>query len=153
MTQAVPPELRPVLIVDDSEDDFYATQRAFSKASIPNPIWHASSAQSALNRLQSETEPKPGLIMLDLNMPGTDGRQMLKIIKSDRRLKAIPVVVFTTSADERDIETCYRFGANTYIQKPVDFDGLIEALKCLKGYWFETAVLPSEILDPVSSSH
>jgi two-component system, response regulator len=146
MIPAILPEARPVLIVEDSEDDFYATQRAFSKASLPNPIWHASSAQSALSRLQSETEPKPGLIMLDLNMPGIDGRQMLKTIKSDHRLKAIPVVVFTTSADERDIETCYRLGANTYIQKPVDFDGLIEALKCLRGYWFETAVLPAEPL-------
>ncbi len=137
-------ETQPILIVEDSEDDFYATRRAFTKANLYNPIMRAASGEAALDLLNKRGEAKPGLILLDLNMPGIDGRRTLEIIKSDSALKAIPVVILTTSADERDIQTCYTLGANTYIQKPVDFDGLIEAMKRLKGYWFEIALLPKD---------
>lgn len=135
-------ESQPILIVDDSQDDFYAAKRALTKANLHNPIQHATSGQAALTLLQSSNNVKPGLILLDLNMPGIDGRKTLELIKSDTQLKSIPIVILTTSDDERDVEACYRLGANTYIQKPVDFDGLIEAMKRLKGYWFEIAVLP-----------
>ena len=144
MIQPVLRESQPILIVEDSEDDFYATQRAFTKANLHNPIKRAISGESALALLQSKVEARPGLILLDLNMPGMDGRQTLEIIKRDEALKSIPVVILTTSDDERDVVTCYALGANTYIQKPVDFDGLIEAMKRLKGYWFEIALLPKE---------
>lgn len=144
MTQPMLRESQPILIVEDSEDDFYATQRAFTKANLHNPIRRAVSGESALDMLRSRSETKPGLILLDLNMPGIDGRQTLEVIKRDEALKSIPVVILTTSDDERDIRTCYALGANTYIQKPVDFDGLIEAMKRLKGYWFEIALLPKE---------
>jgi two-component system, response regulator len=137
---------QPILIVEDSEDDFYATSRAFEKANLHNPIIRAESGSEALEILQDQNAQKPGLILLDLNMPGIDGRKTLEIIKSAEFLKAIPVVILTTSDDERDISTCYALGANTYIQKPVDFDGLIEAMKRLKGYWFEIALLPKETL-------
>ena len=92
-------------------------------------------------------EPKgarPGLVLLDLNMPGMDGRKTLEVIKQDDTLKQIPVIILTTSSDERDIQACYQTGANTYVQKPVSFDGLIEAIKRLKAYWFEIALLPKE---------
>lgn len=135
-------ESQPILIIDDSEDDFYAAKRALVKANLYNPIEHATSGDSAIALLQSKTFTRPGLILLDLNMPGTDGRQTLEIIKRDKMLKTIPVVILTTSDDERDIETCYALGANTYIQKPVNFEGLIEAMNRLKGYWFEIAILP-----------
>ena len=85
-----------------------------------------------------------GLILLDLNMPGLDGRKTLEIIKQNQALKKIPVVILTTSDDERDVKACYELGANTYVQKPVDFDGLIAAVKRLKQYWFEIALLPKE---------
>jgi len=142
MSQTKLRESQPILIVDDSEDDFYAAERALSKANLHNPIEHASSGESALEMLRSHDGAKPGLILLDLNMPGIDGRKTLEIIKSDENLKTIPVVILTTSNDERDVNICYALGANTYIQKPVDFDGLIEAMKRLKGYWFEIALLP-----------
>jgi len=135
-------ESQTILIVDDSEDDFYAAERALSKANLHNPIAHASSGEQAIEILRANGKNTPGLILLDLNMPGIDGRRTLEIIKQDEAFKIIPVVILTTSSDERDVQTCYSLGANTYIQKPVDFDGLIEAMKRLKGYWFDIALLP-----------
>lgn len=132
---------QPILIIEDSEDDFEATKRAFGKTNLKNPIEHASCGEEALVFLQT-TNSLPGIILLDLNMPGMDGRKTLEIIKNDSRLNKIPVVILTTSMDERDIASCYASGANTYIQKPVNFEGLIAAIKELKEYWFEIAVLP-----------
>jgi two-component system response regulator len=138
------PESQPILIVEDSPDDFEATKRAFSKANLRNRIQHAESGEQALAYLHDDTSTKPGIILLDLNMPGLDGRKTLEIIKQSQQLKAIPVVILTTSNDERDVQACYDLGANTYIQKPVDFDGLIAAIRRLKEYWFEIAVLPKD---------
>jgi CheY-like chemotaxis protein len=148
MTQNIAPntlrESQPILIVDDSLDDYEATKRAFGKANLVNAIRHARSGEVALAYLQSEEAIMPGLILLDLNMPGLDGRKTLEIIKRSPSLKKIPVVILTTSDDERDIKACYELGANTYVQKPVDFDGLISAVKRLKEYWFEIALLPKD---------
>jgi len=136
-------ESQPILIVEDSLDDFEAAKRAFSKANLNNPIKHAMSGEDAIAYLKSDSS-KPGIILLDLNMPGLDGRKTLEIIKRTPELKRIPIVILTTSDDERDVSACYEMGANTYIQKPVDFDGLIAAIKQLKEYWFEIALLPKE---------
>jgi two-component system, response regulator len=137
-------ESQPILIVEDSLDDFEAAKRAFSKANLNNPIKHAMSGEDAIAYLKSDSS-KPGIILLDLNMPGLDGRKTLEIIKRTPELKRIPIVILTTSDDERDVSACYEMGANTYIQKPVDFDGLIAAIKQLKEYWFEIALLPKEV--------
>jgi CheY-like chemotaxis protein len=137
-----PHEMQPILIVDDNEDDFEATKRAFSKTNLNNPIAFARSGEEALDYLRSKGNAKPGIILLDLNMPGLDGRQTLERIKQSVELRKIPVVILTTSNDERDVKSCYELGANTYIQKPVDFDGLIAAIQQLKEYWFEIAILP-----------
>ena len=137
-------ESQPILIVEDSTDDFEATKRAFSKANLHNPIKHVFNGEDALSYLRSDALTKPGLILLDLNMPGLDGRKTLEIIKQTPKLKKIPVVILTTSDDERDVKACYELGANTYIKKPVDFDGLIAAIRRLKEYWFEIALLPKE---------
>lgn len=144
MTQEILHKSQPILIVEDSEDDFDATSRAFTKANLRNPIEHAISGEQAVAYLKDALKPRPGLILLDLNMPGLDGRRTLEIIKQHHHLKKIPVVILTTSDDERDVKACYELGANTYIQKPVDFDGLISAIKQLKEYWFEIALLPKE---------
>ena len=139
---------QPLLLIEDSADDFEATMRAFEKANLRNPVLWCKSGQDALDLLRGEgayaveKEPRPGMILLDLNMPGMDGRTILKTIKEDVALQQIPVIILTTSADERDIESCYAMGANSYVQKPVSFDGLIEAIKRLKEYWFEIALLP-----------
>ena len=137
-------ETQPILMVEDSDDDFDAAKRAFTKANLHNPIVRVKSGEAALAYLQDETQTWPGIILLDLNMPGLDGRRTLDFIKKDQNLRKIPVIILTTSDDERDIQSCYNIGANTYIQKPVDFNGLIEAIKRLKEYWFEIALLPKE---------
>lgn len=142
---AMLPSAQPILIVDDSDDDFEATRRAFGKANLRNPIAHAICGEDALAYLRADGRPKPGLVLLDLNMPGMDGRRTLEIIKTSAELKDIPVVILTTSNDERDVTKCYALGANTYIQKPVDLDGLVAAIQRLKEYWFEIAILPKGV--------
>jgi two-component system response regulator len=139
-----PPESQLILIVEDSPDDFDAAKRAFTAANLRNPLKHVSSGEAAVEYLRAVDSPRPSLILLDLNMPGLDGRRVLRIIKQSAELKDIPVVVLTTSDDDRDVSACYEAGANTYIQKPVDFDGLIGAIRQLKEYWFEIALLPKE---------
>ncbi len=140
-----------ILIIEDSEDDYEATIRAFKKTNLHNPVFWCKSGQEAVEFLKhsgtysDRTDiVRPGLILLDLNMPGLDGRKTLQLIKENPSLKQIPVIILTTSNDERDIEACYQIGANTYVQKPVSFDGLIEAIKRLKEYWFEIALLPKD---------
>ena len=144
-------DLAHVLIVEDNEDDYEATRRSFVKNHFVNPLSWSRSAEEALRTLRSNEGPQPGgqpesrpdLILLDLNMPGMDGRRFLEIIKADEKLKSIPVVVLTTSSDAMDIERCYQLGASTYIQKPVSFDGLTKAVSTMKDYWFGIALLPS----------
>jgi two-component system, response regulator len=140
-----------ILLVEDNQDDYEATCRAFKKANLANHIVWCRSGRDALDFMKqvgahkdASRGSRPGLVLLDLNMPGMDGRKTLEVIKQDETLKQIPVIILTTSADERDIGACYQMGANTYVQKPVSFDGLIEAIKRLKAYWFEIALLPKE---------
>lgn len=140
---------QPILLVEDSPEDYEATLRAFRRAGLKNPIYRCTDGEEALDFLyrrgeyaDPEASPRPGVILLDLNLPGTDGRQVLGEIKEAEQLKDIPVVVLTTSTDERDINSCYRAGANSYIQKPVDVDGFVKAIERLNGYWFEVVILP-----------
>ena len=134
--------------MEDNVDDYDAAVRSFEAAHLDNPIQWCKSGQDALNYLKREGKyagvpaTRPALILLDLNMPGIDGRKMLAILKQDQALKKIPVLVLTTSADEKDIERCYEIGASTYIQKSVNFAGLVEAVGRIKDYWFGVALLP-----------
>ena len=139
-----------ILIVEDSEDDYDATVRALTKGTnLRNPIRHCEDGQECLDYLyhrgryaEQETAPRPGIILLDLNLPGIDGRKVLSEVKSDPELRAIPVVIMTNSEDDRDINRCYQTGANTYVPKPVDWEGFFQAMTRLKEYWFEIAILP-----------
>lgn len=135
-----------ILIVEDSEEDFEATKRALSKANLKNPIHRFTEGEDALDFMlkkgKHSTAERPGLVLLDLNLPGMDGREVLQEIKGNPSLKSIPVVVLTTSDDKRDIEACYDEGANSYIQKPVNIEGLFEAIARLRDYWFEVVILP-----------
>lgn len=137
-------ESQPILLIDDNDDDVEATLRAFKRTNLKNLVIRATTGAEAVMMLR-EKKVHPGLILLDLNMPGLDGRRVLAILKGDNELRRIPVVVLTTSNDDRDVEECYQLGANTYIQKPVDLDGLFAAIQRLKDYWFEIALLPREI--------
>jgi CheY-like chemotaxis protein len=140
---------QPILLVEDSPEDFETTERAFRRSGLKNPIYRCVDGDEALEFLhrrgryaEPDKAPRPGVILLDLNLPGTDGREVLAEIKKDPNLQKIPVIVLTTSKDERDVEACYRFGANSYIQKPVDIDGFMKAIERLNDYWFEVVILP-----------
>jgi CheY-like chemotaxis protein len=140
---------QPILLIEDSPEDYEATVRAFNRSGLKNPILRCEDGDAALDYLfrrgrwaEPETSPRPGVILLDLNLPGTDGREVLQEIKRQEQLRHIPVIVLTTSTDERDVNACYQAGANSYIQKPVDMDGFIRAIERLNGYWFEVVVLP-----------
>ncbi len=142
---------RPIIVVDDNEDDYEALTRAFKKVGLYCPVTLCTSGQMALDTLKNESTGMPqgkaelpSLILLDLNMPGLDGFQVLKKLKGDDIFKVIPVIIWTTSSNKKDIDLCYRHGANAYMQKPVIFDQLLESVKRFKEYWFETAFLPEQ---------
>lgn len=146
-----PPRPQTILVAEDSDDDFLATARAFKKAGLLNPVQRCTNGDQALDYLYRRGEfadpaksPRPGIILLDLNLPGTDGREVLRVIKLDPLLHKIPVIVLTTSNAEQDIQRCYDYGANSYVHKPVDLQGFVVAMARLKEYWFEVAVLPKE---------
>jgi len=139
---------KAILVVEDNPADFFATERGLRKAGLANPIVHAESGEQALDYLNGtgaftgQGEQKPGIVLLDINLPGLNGGEVLEKIRADDRLKLLPVIMLTTSSDERDVQMAYRLGANSYIQKPVDLDGFMAALKRLKDYWFELVILP-----------
>jgi two-component system response regulator len=137
-------ESRSILVVEDSDDDFEAVKRAFAAIGVHTFIERARSGEEALAYLRDEYRVKPGIILLDLNMPGMDGRKTLMAIKQDKALKSIPIVILSTSDDMHDVEASYDLGANTYIHKPAHFDGLVMAVKQVREYWFDSALLPKE---------
>lgn len=139
-----------ILIVEDAIDDFEACVAALTQDNnLANPIFHCETGDDALDYLrgngkfESSQPDRPSLILLDLNLPGTDGREVLAIIKADPELKSVPVVVMTSSRDQTDIDACYRQGANSYIVKPVDLNGFIQAIARLRDYWFQIVLLPA----------
>ena len=143
------PSAHVILLVEDSPEDTEVVLRAFRKSGLVNPIRHCADGDEALDYLhrrgryaEPDAAPRPSVILLDLNMPGTDGREVLSEIKQTEELRQIPVVVLTTSSDERDIEKCYAMGANSYIKKPVDLDGFMRAVQLLKDYWLQIVILP-----------
>lgn len=138
-----------ILVVEDNPEDYETTRRAFDKAGMKDSIRRCKDGDEALDYLyrrgpyeDAESSPRPGIILLDLNLPGTDGRQVLAQIKAEETLRDIPVIVLTTSTDERDIEDCYHRGANSYMQKPVDLSGFMGAVQRLTDYWIGVVVLP-----------
>jgi two-component system response regulator len=137
---------QPILLVEDSPEDCETTERAFRRSGLKNPIHHCADGDEALDFLlrrgKHAEAPRPGVVLLDLNLPGTDGREVLTEIKSHPDLKQIPVIVLTTSSDDRDVSACYKAGANSYIQKPVDLEGFMRAIERLNDYWFEVVILP-----------
>jgi CheY-like chemotaxis protein len=139
-----------ILICDDDEDDCMLTRLALEDAHISNALRFVSDGEQLLDYLyqrgafagETGAAPRPGLILLDLNMPRMDGREALKIIKGDVTLHDIPVVVLTTSALDEDIVHSYHLGVNSFITKPVTFSGLVEAMNVLGRYWLEIVELP-----------
>jgi CheY-like chemotaxis protein len=139
-----------ILICDDDEDDRMLTQQALEDAHISNALRFVEDGEQLLDYLyqrgafagETGAAPRPGLILLDLNMPTMDGREALRQIKRDPTLHDIPVVVLTTSSLDEDVIRSYRLGVNSFITKPVTFSGLVEAMNVLGRYWLEIVELP-----------
>lgn len=129
------------MIAEDDLDDQLLIRDALEENGVlSGDIMFVEDGQELLEKLQAP-ELIPGLILLDLNMPRMDGREALRQIKQDERLKHIPIVVFTTSSSEEDIRYTYEFGGNTYFTKPTSFDELVRVMLLIKSYWLETALL------------
>lgn len=137
-----------ILMADDDDDDFVLTEKALKESKLLNTLIRVRDGEELLDYLLARgdyaTQPtvRPGVILLDLNMPRKDGREALREIKSDETLRNIPVVVFTTSKAEEDIYRSYQLGVNSFITKPVTFENLISVMKTLGKYWFEIVELP-----------
>ena len=142
---------RPVsiLIADDDAEERLLAKKALEEARLANGLHFVKDGEELLDYLNhrgqytdSETFPRPGLILLDLNMPRMDGHVALMKIRTDPDLRQIPVVVLTTSKAEEDIVRTYLLGASSFITKPVKFESLVEVMKVLQRYWFEIVELP-----------
>lgn len=139
-----------ILIAEDDEDDFLLILEALKEAGVDNEVhWVKDGDEvmqfltSRMNGANGTSGELPGLILLDLNMPKKDGREALKEIKSNPKLRRIPVIVMTTSSAETDIAKSYDLGVNSFIQKPVRFNELVELARVLFNYWIKTVKLPN----------
>lgn len=130
-----------ILIVEDSDDDFEVTEFALRQSDCMKNIVRCKNGDDALKYINQKTYSRLALILLDLNMPGLDGRHVLACLKQHPEYKAIPLVVLTTSSDKKDIIECYSKGANTYIQKSMDFEEFQYAISLVKDYWFSVATI------------
>jgi len=143
------PKSFTILIAEDDEDDYLLTLEALKEAGVDNEVHWVKDGDALMDYLASATHGSngtsgelPGLILLDLNMPKKDGREALAEIKSSPQFRKIPVIVMTTSSAETDIAKSYDLGVNSFIQKPVRFNELVEMAKALFDYWIRTVKLP-----------
>jgi CheY-like chemotaxis protein len=140
----------PLLIAEDSDEDFEVLELLMQQMRVQNPIYRCTNGDKVLDFVYQEGEnqgqadiPLPSVILLDLNLPGTDGREVLEQLKQDQNLREIPIVIFTTSSNPRDIEFCYQNGANGYLIKPVDSDELERTVQAFVHYWLQVNIPPA----------
>ncbi len=144
-----PREPITILMADDDPEDVMLAEDALAEARLANNFYAVSDGEELMDFLHRrgkysdpDDAPRPGLILLDLNMPRKNGFEALQELKQDTDLRQIPVVVLTTSRAEEDVYRSYDLGVNSFISKPVSFDGLVEAMKVLGRYWFEIVARP-----------
>jgi two-component system response regulator len=140
-----------ILMADDDEDDRLLARDALEESRLANSLRFVNDGVELMDYLRREgryadpaSSPRPGVILLDLNMPRKDGREALQEIKADPELRRIPVVVMTTSQAEEDIVRSYDLGASSFITKPITFEGLVRVMRGLGTYWIEIVQLPSD---------
>ncbi len=144
------PSYRPIeiLLVEDSPSDANLTIREFSKAKIANNLHWVENGEDAMDYLHRQGEfanaCRPDLILLDLNLPGMDGREVLAEVKADMSLKRIPIVVLTTSTDEEDVLRSYNLNVNCYVTKPIDIHQFIHVIQLINEFWLAAVKLPGE---------
>ncbi|MEB3343225.1 response regulator [Okeania sp.] len=138
-----------LLVIEDNEEDYAALTRIMKKLDFQHPIYHCLDGDEALDFLFNTGEysdpkiaPRPTIILIDLNLPGTDGREVIKVIKNNQELKTIPVVVLSTSSNPQDIHICYEQGVNSYMEKPVNIKDFHTNIENFLSYWFRTVILP-----------
>lgn len=143
-----------IVVAEDDPDDRMFVQEALEESRLANDLVFAEDGEILMDYLYRRGQyagladtSRPGLILLDLNMPKKDGREVIKEIKSDPELRRIPIVVLTTSKAEEDICRSYDLGVNSFITKPVTFESLVEVMKTIGRYWFEIVELPTEKLE------
>jgi len=141
--------LIPMLMAEDDPQDRILTEEALREARLANPLYFVEDGDQLMRYLQHQPPyedaiayPRPGLILLDLNMPKKDGRTCLREIRASPVLRRIPVVVLTTSKEEEEVLNSYDLGASSYICKPVNFDDLVQVMKSFTNYWFSILELP-----------
>ncbi len=145
-----------ILMADDDDDDYLLTQKALKESKLLNTLVRVKDGEELMDYLkgsgtfQGKDVKRPGVILLDLNMPRKDGRESLREIKADPALRNIPVIIFTTSKAEEDIYRTYELGSSSFITKPVTFENLITVMKTLGMYWFEIVELPQSYEDATS---
>ncbi|MCM8528903.1 MAG: response regulator [Lentisphaeraceae bacterium] len=135
-----------ILLVEDNPGDVFLTKKAFETSKLANHLVVAPDGEVALKMLKKEDEyeaqPTPDIILLDLNLPKVDGKEVLEAIKEDEKLRKIPVVILTSSNAEKDILMSYELHANSYIVKPVDFSNFLDIVNSIESFWFSIVVLP-----------
>jgi CheY-like chemotaxis protein len=132
-----------IVIVEDSDEDFDTVQEAVKRAGLQVEVFRAATGGDGLTILRAQAPIRPTLVLMDLNTPGTDGREALAAMKVDPALKSVAVVVLSTSANPKDIDFCYAAGANAYHVKPVRYPDHLKVLTDLLTYWLTWAVLPA----------
>jgi two-component system, chemotaxis family, response regulator Rcp1 len=146
MTNKVPLQPIEILLVEDSLSDATLTIKSFQNIKIANNVHWVEDGETAMDYLRNQGAyqhtQRPDLILLDLNLPGMDGREVLTEVKSDPNLKYIPIIVITTSADERDILRCYNLNASCYITKPIDVKDFINTVNLIQDFWLTVVKLP-----------
>ncbi len=147
-----PPKPHIILMAEDDSDDRLLAEDALAESGLGTEVRFVSDGVQLMDYLRHRNQynvtgssPRPGLIILDLNMPKKDGREALREIKADAELRKIPVVVLTTSTADLDILKVYELGANSFITKPTAFDSLVGVMKAIGQYWFNVVVLPTKI--------
>jgi CheY-like chemotaxis protein len=135
-----------ILLVEDDPDDVLLTTEVLGEATMPSDLHVAIDGEEAMDFLHRRGRfadvPRPDLVLLDLNLPKKDGRQILTEIKSDPELRRIPVIVLTTSAAERDVLHAYDTHVNAYVRKPVGYTGLLDVVRAIQDFWMGAALLP-----------
>ena len=138
-----------ILLAEDNEGDARLATEALKDGKISNDLHHVKDGIEAMKFLNREDEfqnaPRPDLILLDLNMPRMDGREVLEAINKDRVLSNIPIIILTTSQSEVDIVKSYNLNANCYISKPVDFDQFVDVVRSIEHFWFSIVSLPDVV--------
>jgi len=126
---------KPILLIEDDDVDVMTVNRALRDSKVKNELVSIGNGEEAIQYLKDESTKKPGIILLDLNMPKMDGTEFLKMVKADKTLKKIPVVILTTSNSDRDVIETFELGAAGYMVKSVDYEQFVETIRAIDQYW------------------